>query len=215
MGRRTLCACPRRPCWPPHPSAPTAPASAFRFEIPPPPGSVFPGANSTPRMAVSPDGRYVAFTINRRDGKPDQLWIRRLDSLVATELVTITDATNEPVQQPFWSPDSRFIGFFADGKLRKVDVSDGVVQTLCSVPGNQYGGTWNEDRTILFGSSETKGLPTRLGQRRRSLASHDPRRLVRRTGTPVAEVSSRWTPFPVPVPTTGVGPARDLRRLTG
>jgi serine/threonine protein kinase len=138
--------------------SPPPPDLLIRFDIQPPSGAVFPGANFTPRMAVSPNGQFVAFTTNFQDGKPDHLWIRRLDSVRATALVTMAEGTREPVQQPFWSPDSRFIGFFVDGKLRKVSVPDGVVQTLCSVPGNQYAGTWNEDGTILFGSSETNGL---------------------------------------------------------
>ena len=136
----------------------TAPHAQIRFEMPPPDGSVFPGANGTPRVAVSPDGRYVAFTINRRDGKADQLLIRRLDSLQPTPLVIITDIVNESVQQPFWSPDSRFVGFFVDGKLKKVDVMGGVVQTLSNVPGNNYGGTWSADGTILIGASGTRGI---------------------------------------------------------
>lgn len=64
----------------------------------------------------------------------------------------------EQVQQPFWSPDSRYIGFFADGKLKKIDIASGNVQTLCSLPGNNYGGTWNRDGTILLGTALTKGL---------------------------------------------------------
>ena len=139
-------------------SAPPAAKDVVRFEIPPPPGAFFPGSNSTPRMAVSPDGKSVVYTVNLRDGKPDQLWIRRFDSTQAAPLVTVTDVTNENVQQPFWSPDSRFVGFFVDGKLRKVDVSNGVVQTLCSVAGSNFGGTWNADGTIVFGSSQTRGL---------------------------------------------------------
>ena len=92
---------------------------------------------------------------------------------------------------------------------------DGAVQTLCSVPGNQYGGTWNDDGTILFGSSETKGL------RRVSASGGVPSQVTTLDAssgerrTPVAEVSPRWTSFPVPVPATDGGPARDLHRLAG
>src|SRR5258708_26430906 len=50
---------------------------------------------------------------------------------------------------PFWSPDGKFIGFFADGKLKKVDVSGGQVQALCDAP-NGRGGTWNPDGVILY-----------------------------------------------------------------
>lgn len=131
-----------------------------RFQVSPPTGGIFPGANNTPRMAISPDGQYLAFTANLRDGKAEQLWIRRLDTLEARALAN-TEAppgAAEPVQQPFWSPDSRSVAFFADGKLRKVDIASGSVQTLASMEGNNYGGTWNRDGTILFGTTLTKGL---------------------------------------------------------
>jgi eukaryotic-like serine/threonine-protein kinase len=131
-----------------------------RFQVSPPTGGMFPGANFAPRMSISPDGQYLAFTINLRDGKPDQLWIRKLDSLEARALSNTEAPLNaaEPAQSPFWSPDSRYVAFFADGKLRKVDMTSGGVQTLSSMPGNNYGGTWNRDGTILYGTSRTKGL---------------------------------------------------------
>jgi len=50
---------------------------------------------------------------------------------------------------PFWSPDSRFIGFFADGKLKKIDAGGGPPQTLCDAP-RGFGGTWNRDGVIVF-----------------------------------------------------------------
>jgi Tol biopolymer transport system component len=134
------------------------PPQTIRFDVSPPPGGIFPGADSTPRMAMSPDGRYLAFTANLQDGKPDQLWIRRLDSLDATQLTSLDTTAGEPAQQPFWSPDSRFVGFFHDGKLKKVDIEGRVVQTLCNVPGTNFGGAWNSDGMILFGSNGTEGL---------------------------------------------------------
>ncbi len=96
-------------------SEPSAPAQAVRFPVAPPQGGVFPGANGTPRFAVSPDGRYVAFAVNLRDGKPDQLWVQRLDALEARPVTAVATATGGQVQQPLWSPDSRSIGFFVDG----------------------------------------------------------------------------------------------------
>jgi eukaryotic-like serine/threonine-protein kinase len=87
------------------------------------------------------------------------LWIRRLDSLDARALSNTEAPLNaEPAQSPFWSPDSRYVAFFADGKLRKVDITSGGVQTLSSMPGNNYGGTWSRDDTILYGTALTKGL---------------------------------------------------------
>ncbi len=130
-----------------------------QFHVPPPAGGIFPGANNTPRMAISPDGQYLAFTVNLRDGKPELLWLRKLDSLEA-RAVPNTDAPAgaEPVQQPFWSPDSRYVGFFADGKLKKVDIASTSVQTIAAIPGNNFGGSWNQEGVILVGSVATKGL---------------------------------------------------------
>jgi len=80
--------------------------------------------------------------------------VRPLDALEAQPL-----AGSEGAISPFWSPDSRFIGFFAEGKLKKVEPSGGVPQTVCdaapiasggSAPGNGRGGTWNRDGTIVF-----------------------------------------------------------------
>jgi Tol biopolymer transport system component/tRNA A-37 threonylcarbamoyl transferase component Bud32 len=142
------------------PAPPAGSGDVIRFAVTPPEGSQFPGANFAPRMAVSPDGRYLAITVSQA-GKPDQLWVRRLETLELmplTNLSTDAAAGGEPVQQPFWSPDSRFVAFFSDGALRKVGLDDRVVQTICKVPGNQYGGAWASDGTILFGSSATKGL---------------------------------------------------------
>ena len=109
-------------------------------------------------MAVSPDGRYLAFTAASGDGLPHQLWIRRLDSLESRPITSLPYAVGEPAQQPFWSPDSAFIGFFTEGKLRRVELESGVVQTVCDVPGNQYSGTWSSDGIILFGSSGSRGI---------------------------------------------------------
>jgi serine/threonine protein kinase len=96
-------------------------------------------------QAVSPDGRQIAFVASGSDGT--RLWIRHLDSLNARTL-----AGTDGAQQPFWSPDSRSIGFFAGGKLRKIDVAGGPAQTLAdaSVP---LGGKWNRAGVILFGTA--------------------------------------------------------------
>src|SRR5262249_26463954 len=77
------------------------------------------------------------------DGK-QLLWIRPLDSLTAQPLPGTDGASS-----PFWSPDSRFVGFFAEGKLKKIEVSGGPPVTLCDVP-NSFGGTWSRDGLIMF-----------------------------------------------------------------
>jgi Tol biopolymer transport system component len=79
------------------------------------------------------------------------LFIRPLGSVQAQPLPGTDDA-----QTPFWSPDSRFIAFFSNNKLRKIEASGGPVQTLCDAQ-SSYGGTWNADGVILI-SLDTKGI---------------------------------------------------------
>jgi WD40-like Beta Propeller Repeat len=102
---------------------------------------------------VSPDGKYIAYSAGRVGQGFAPLWIRRLDSVEA-KMIPNTDNA----QQPLWSPDSQTIAFFADDKLKKVDVNGGPVQTLCNVLGQNFTGTWNRDGVILFGTQDTKGI---------------------------------------------------------
>ena len=69
-----------------------------------------------------------------------RLFIRPLDSLNARDL-----AGTEAATYPFWSPDSRFIGFFAEGKLKRIDVTSGLPTVICNI-GAGRGGTWNVER---------------------------------------------------------------------
>ncbi|HMF08723.1 MAG TPA: protein kinase, partial [Thermoanaerobaculia bacterium] len=103
-------------------------------------------------MALSPDGTRLAFTMSKPGGQP-ALWIRSLDAPAAHP---ITDADN--VSFPFWSPDSRSIGFFTgDGKLKRVDASGGGLLTICDAE-RGVGGTWNRDGVIVFGPAPTSPL---------------------------------------------------------
>ncbi len=101
------------------------------------------GLAATAPVALSPDGQRMTYGVRTADGK-SQLWLRSLDALTAQPLGGTEDATH-----PFWSPDSRFIGFFAGGKLRKIDASGGPPITLCDAPAGR-GGTWNSDGVIIF-----------------------------------------------------------------
>ena len=94
-------------------------------------------------LAVSPDGRQIAMVLVK-DGK-QQIWVRALDAAEPAALAG-TDGANDP----FWSPDSRFIGFFADAKLKKIHRSGGPVQILCDALAAR-GGTWSSSGDILFG----------------------------------------------------------------
>ncbi len=102
-------------------------------------------------LAVSPDGRSIAFLATKADGNT-QLWVRALDALEARLLAGTEGAT-----APSWSPDSRFLAFFADGKLKKIDIVGGPPIALCDAPDNR-GGTWGRDGTILFSPSNNSPL---------------------------------------------------------
>ena len=94
-------------------------------------------------LAISPDGRRLAF-VAIGPGKKTQIWIRPLDALSAVAL-----PGTEGAASPFWSPDSRFLAFFADGQLKKIEAAGGPAVTLCAVPA-QMGGTWGTSGTIVF-----------------------------------------------------------------
>ena len=121
-------------------------APIVRTFIPPPERAVFnitASFNSSGPVALSPDGRSVVFSARTADGK-NQLWIRPLDALSARPLPGTESAT-----MPFWSPDSRYVAFFAGGKLKKVDAVGSPPITLCDAPQGR-GGTWNQDGVIVF-----------------------------------------------------------------
>jgi Tol biopolymer transport system component len=99
-------------------------------------------------LAISPDGRRVAFAAQGPDGRR-QLWLRPFNGVAAQPLAGTEGATD-----PFWSPDSRFIAFFAGGKLKKMDAAGGPVSVLCDAA-NAAGGTWNRDDVIVFSDFST------------------------------------------------------------
>jgi eukaryotic-like serine/threonine-protein kinase len=117
-----------------------------RFEIPAPEGTEL-----QPYLAASPDGSRLAFTAKGEDGL-DRLYLRSLDS-ARSELVTGTDGA----LQPFWSPDGRSVGFFAQGKLKRVEIGGAAPQTICPVA-ELRGATWNREGVILFGIGGGFGL---------------------------------------------------------
>ncbi len=100
-------------------------------------------------FALSPDGRQLVFVAS--GGGPSRLWLRPLASPPAQPL-----AGTEGASLPFWSPDSRSVGFFADGKLKRLDIGGGQPVPLTdAVP---RGGTWNADGIILFSRTAVSGL---------------------------------------------------------
>lgn len=121
--------------------------SAIRFTVPAPERASFGDT-----LAISPDGRSLAFVATDSEGR-NRLWLRPLDSLAAQALPGTEGATF-----PFWSPDGHFIGFFADNKLKKIEVSGGPPQTLCDASQEARGGAWNRDGIIIFAPSFTDPL---------------------------------------------------------
>ena len=102
--------------------------------------------------AVSPDGKWIVFGAPDAKGR-DHLWIRSFGAQSAQIL-----QGTETGGSPFWSPDSRFIGFIKDRKLQSVPVGGGTPQVLADVATNARGGTWNRDGVILFVGAPGLGL---------------------------------------------------------
>ncbi len=116
-----------------------------------PPPSVSSDEGIYDSTVVSPDGTKLVFT-GRTTGGKRQLWLRSLDALGATAL----PGTEEAIE-PFWSPDSRAVGFGADGKLKRVDLAGGQPEALADAP-RLTGGTWSRDGVIVFGAGYGAGL---------------------------------------------------------
>ena len=130
--------------------APVA-APVFRYTIPPPEGTRLPSFPSF--LTLSPNGAHVVFVAVSTDSRR-QLWIQDLASVTPRMLPGTTGA-----DQPFWSPDSRFVAFFAEGKLRKIDITGGLPQTV-SDAAPARSGTWNDAGIIVFTPGAGAGLYT-------------------------------------------------------
>ena len=101
------------------------------------------GPGGSGPVAISPDGTQLTF-VAKPPTEPERLYLRPLDSLTARPL-----PGTEGARYPFWSYDSKTIGFFAGGKLKKIDAAGGPAVTLCNA-GEGRGGSWNQDGLILF-----------------------------------------------------------------
>jgi Tol biopolymer transport system component len=130
-------------------------APAIRASVLPPEGITITGLNPPIRLALSPDGHWLAFVGMGKD-RIKRLFVRALESSNARVI-----EGSENAFAPFWSPDSRFVAFFAAGKLKKVALSGGSPLPICDVPGitagdtrvSNLGGTWSPSGVIVFGGA--------------------------------------------------------------
>ncbi len=118
----------------------------------PPDGAGFDFASYTALPALSPDGTFIVFGAKRKDQKAE-LWVRRLDSPAAQRLVGTDGASF-----PFWSTDSRWIGFGQDRKLKKIDIQGGPPVTIADMPGSLAGASWSQRGVIVFGITDVSRI---------------------------------------------------------
>ena len=116
----------------------------WRFQIEPPAGGRFIFGSNLGGLALSPDGRAAVFVAS--DHERNELWVRSLDNTTARLL-----PGTERASYPFWSSDSKSIGFFTPGKLRRVETIGGLPTTICEVSLGR-GGAWSSDGQIVFGT---------------------------------------------------------------
>ena len=143
-----------------------APNEVVSFAIYPPEKTVFSDARNitlnVPSFALSPDGRMIVFAAGVEGERP-LLWRRPIGEVAAQSL-----PGTEEAQDPFWSPDSRWIGFFAEGKLKRIPAAGGAASVLVSGISDPRGGTWGPVDTILIANGNeavqrvgaTGGQPT-------------------------------------------------------
>jgi Tol biopolymer transport system component len=130
-----------------------------------------------PAVAISPDGSLVAY-VGTRGGRT-QLFVRPLNSLESRALAGTNDAI-----APFFSPDHRWVAFFAEGKLKKVPVDGGAPVILCDAAIG-FGGSWGPDDTIVFSPATGSGLS-------RVPAAGGPPARVTQVNAEKGEFSHRW-----------------------
>jgi Tol biopolymer transport system component len=121
-----------------------------RFAVYPPEKAVFSGSVvatvPVPQFALSPDGAALVFSAATAGARP-MLWVRAMEGVAARQL-----PGTENAQNPFWSPDSRWVGFFRERRLEKVPAMGGPVQVVTQGLDDSFGGSWGADQTILLGT---------------------------------------------------------------
>jgi len=203
-----------------------------RFSVSPSAGTTLSAVGASvpsPEFAISPDGRTLAFTATTGDHRR-MLWVRALDELDARALPGTEDASF-----PFWSPDGRSVGFFAENRLKRVELAGGSARTLATgMSADARGGAWGPDGTILFspgsssvglmqvpagGGTATHALPLREGDRTYRWPSFLPdgrhflvhvRSSVNARGLYIGELGSRALTLVLETPFSGVYAAGHL-----
>ena len=142
--------------WPWRVESPDTPREPVMFNIFPPAGRVFAAGGASvpvPQLAVSPDGRHVVFVAAEPQGQPF-LWLRTLGAKESRRL-----PGTEGAEAPFWAPDSRMVGFFAQSALKKFDVGGSASpETIGPATTDMRGGAWSPSGVVVYSSPSNDGL---------------------------------------------------------
>ncbi len=130
-------------------SRPQAPAPSSRFAIVTPSSQPMNVSSGDRDLALSADGRYLAYRFGGSGTAGSPLMVRAIDQIDARPLAGITNAYT-----PFFSRDNQWIGFFEDGELKKVPLAGGPVVTLTAVKGEPRGASWGDENTIVFATDD-------------------------------------------------------------
>jgi Tol biopolymer transport system component len=152
---------------------PRSTAEASEFAILPPEGTSFTTTLGRLNVALSADGRQLAFVAVGADGA-SRLWVQPIGSLAARPL-----ANTDGAVYPFWSPDGRSLGFFARGQLLRIDAAGGSAQVLADAP-MPLGGTWSRAGMIVYAAgfgpllaiSASGGTPMKVTKMREGTIAH-------------------------------------------
>jgi serine/threonine protein kinase/Tol biopolymer transport system component len=134
-------------------------------------------------VTLSPDGRTLSMVVSQETTAKHVIWVHEIGKRGARRL-----ADTEGASYPFWSADSKSLAFFADGKLKKLEVAGGPVQSICDAPSGR-GGAWNKDGVIIFTPD------ARLGGLYRVAASGGTPAQISSPDTAQGELSHRWPVF--------------------
>jgi Tol biopolymer transport system component len=142
----------------PAPSAPIPPAMPVSFSVFPPAGGLFNFNPAQTFFALSPDGSRLAFLASTESVPlfvtgESRIWLREMAAVEARPL-----AGTDGARSAFWSPDSRSLAFFADGRLKRINLPDGPAVTISELPFGSTQGTWGADGVILVDHSQGTGI---------------------------------------------------------